>query len=133
MNNGKINVTVWNEYWHEQSEERIRKVYPEGIHAAVAAALNEAGNFNVTTATLDMPEHGLTQEVLDNTDVLFWWGHCKHGDVSDEIVDRVQKRVIEGMGLICLHSAHFSKIFKRCCGVTPREYRRQHEKTASPV
>ena len=60
MNNGKINVTVWNEYWHEQSEERIRKVYPEGIHAAVAAALNEAGNFNVTTATLDMPEHGLT-------------------------------------------------------------------------
>ena len=126
MNNGKINVTVWNEYWHEQSEERIRKVYPEGIHAAVAAALNEAGNFNVTTATLDMPEHGLTQEVLDNTDVLFWWGHCKHGDVSDEIVDRVQKRVIEGMGLICLHSAHFSKIFKRMmatdCSLKWREW-----------
>ena len=126
MNNGKINVTVWNEYWHEQSEERIRKVYPEGIHTAVAAALNEAGNFNVTTATLDMPEHGLTQEVLDNTDVLFWWGHCKHGDVSDEIVDRVQKRVIEGMGLICLHSAHFSKIFKRMmatdCSLKWREW-----------
>ncbi len=126
MSNGKINVTVWNENWHEQTCEEVRKVYPDGIHNAVAEALKEDGIFSVRTATLDMPEHGLTQEVLDQTDVLFWWGHCKHGEVSDEIVDRIQKRIIEGMGLICLHSAHFSKIFKRMmatdCSLKWREW-----------
>ncbi len=113
MNGKKIQVTVWNENWHEQTCEAIRKVYPDGIHGAIKAALDADGAFDVRTATLEMPEHGLTQEVLDNTDVLFWWGHCKHGDVADEIVDRIQKRVNEGMGLICLHSAHMSKIFRR--------------------
>ena len=118
MKDGKINVTVWNENWHEQVSEEIRSVYPDGIHGAIKEALELDGAFNVTTATLDMPEHGLTQEVLDNTDVLFWWGHCKHNDVQDEIVDRVQKRVLEGMGLICLHSAHLSKIFRRMMGTS---------------
>ena len=107
----KINVTVWNENWHERENEFIRSVYPKGIHGAIAEALEADGSFNVRTATLEMPEHGLTQEVLDQTDVLFWWGHCKHGAVADEIVDRIQKRVIEGMGLICLHSAHFPRFF----------------------
>ncbi len=114
----KINVTVWNEYWHEQQSAEIRKIYPEGMHKAIGAGLLKENCFNVNYATLDMPEHGLTEEVLDSTDVLFWWGHCKHGEVKDEIVDRVQKRVLEGMGLICLHSAHFSKIFRRMLGTS---------------
>jgi len=109
----KINVTVWNENWHEQTSEEIRKVYPKGIHGAIKEALDADGSFKVKTATLDMPDQGLPPKVLDKTDVLFWWGHCKHADVPDELVDRIQKRVIEGMGLICLHSAHFSKIFRR--------------------
>jgi trehalose utilization protein len=75
-----------------------------------------AGGIDATTATLDEPEHGLTEKVLDNTDVLIWWGHCAHGEVKDEIVDRVQQRVLAGMGLIVLHSGHFSKIFKRMLG-----------------
>jgi trehalose utilization protein len=79
--------------------------------------LREAG-FDARTATLDEPEHGLTEEVLAETDVLVWWGHKAHGDVVDPIVDRVQKRVLEGMGLIVLHSGHFSKIFKRLMGTT---------------
>lgn len=114
----KIKVTVWNENFHEKTNEFIAGVYPDGIHGAIKEGLDAYGGFEVTCATLEMPEHGLTQEVLDNTDVLFWWGHCKHGEVADEIVDRVQKRVLEGMGLICLHSAHFSKIFRRMLGTT---------------
>ena len=111
-----INVTVWNEYVHERSSERIAKVYPDGIHGAIAQMLGRENRYNITTATLDMPEHGLTQEVLDNTDVLIWWGHCAHSQVSDEVAERVVKRVWDGMGLIVLHSAHFSKIFRRMMG-----------------
>jgi trehalose utilization protein len=108
-------VTVWNEYRHEKRDAEVAAVYPDGIHQAIAKGLAAAG-FAVRTATLDEPEHGLTQEVLDSTDVLIWWGHMAHGDVQDGIVDRVYKRVMAGMGLIVLHSGHFSKIFKRLMG-----------------
>jgi len=114
-----INVTVWNENVHEKKHPLVQEIYPKGIHTALAEGLKKLdgnGNLAIQTATLDMPEHGLTEEVLDNTDVLTWWGHCAHGDVEDRIVDRVQQRVHEGMGLIVLHSGHFSKIFKRLMG-----------------
>ncbi|WP_417899027.1 ThuA domain-containing protein [Bacillus haimaensis] len=112
-----IKVTVWNENRHEQTNEKVREVYPEGIHGAIASFLKE-DNFEVRTATLDEPEHGLTEEVLNSTDVLVWWGHMAHDDVSDEIVTRVKNRVLDGMGLIVLHSGHFSKIFKTLMGTT---------------
>lgn len=113
-----IRVTVWNEYRHEKKNPHIAGIYPEGIHGAIAAALRKAG-YDVGTATLDEPEHGLTDEVLAGTDVLTWWGHMAHGEVKDEIVAKVQKRVVEGgMGLIVLHSGHFSKIFKSLMGTT---------------
>jgi trehalose utilization protein len=110
-------VTVWNEYRHEKTSEPIAKIYPEGIHGTIAAALREHG-LEARTATLDEPEHGLTDAVLSETDVLVWWGHMAHGDVADEIVDRVHRRVLDGMGLIVLHSGHFSKIFRRLMGTT---------------
>ncbi len=112
----KIRVTVWNEGRHEKTSPEIARVYPQGIHGAIASALRAQPGFEVRTATLDEPEHGLTQDVLANTDVLTWWGHMAHGDVKDEIVDRVQQRVLGGMGLIILHSGHFSKIFRRLMG-----------------
>lgn len=113
-----IRVTVWNEYRHEKKSLEIAEVYPDGIHNAIAEGLRQHGLTNVGTATLDEPEHGLTQDVLDNTDVLIWWGHMAHGDVQDAIVDRVQARVLAGMGLVVLHSGHFSKIFKKLMGTT---------------
>ena len=114
----QINVTVWSEYRHEKRNPKVAEIYPEGIHGAIAAGLREQPGFNVRTATLDEPEHGLTEEVLASTNVLTWWGHMAHGEVSDEVVDRVQKRVLDGMGLIVLHSGHFSKIFTRLMGTT---------------
>jgi trehalose utilization protein len=112
-----LNVTVWNEFRHEKKNEKVIAIYPDGIHNAIATPLKAAG-FNVTTATLDEPEHGLTNAVLEKTDVLFWWGHMAHDEVSDEIVERVKARVLQGMGLVVLHSGHFSKIFKTLMGTT---------------
>lgn len=111
-----MNVTVWNENRHEQQNPVVREIYPKGIHGAIASFLEDV--FNVRTATLDEPEHGLTQDVLDGTDVLIWWGHLAHGEVSDEVVERVKQRVLDGMGLIVLHSGHFSKIFKTLMGTS---------------
>ena len=110
-------VTIWNEYRHEKNDEHVAEIYPEGMHAVLAAALTGAG-FEVSTATLDEPEHGLPDGVLDNTDVLLWWGHMAHDMVSDETVEKVHERVLGGMGLIVLHSGHFSKIFKKLMGTS---------------
>ena len=126
-----IRVTVWNEFRHEKRDADVQAVYPQGMHAAIAEGLIAAG-CNVRTATLDEPEHGLTEDVLAETDVLTWWGHMAHGEVKDEIVDRVQQRVLRGMGLIVLHSGHFSKIFKRLMGTTcDLKWREAGEKSAS--
>ena len=119
---GTINVTVWNEFRHEQTNKQVQAVYPDGIHEAIASHLRSRPGLTVRTATLDEPEHGLTEEVLATTDVMTWWGHMAHDDVSDETVDRVHERVLEGMGLIVLHSGHFSKIFRRLMGTTANLY-----------
>ncbi len=111
-----IRAVVWNEFLHERHDAEVRAIYPDGIHATIARALAVDGGISAATATLDQPEHGLSQGLLDATDVLLWWGHRAHGDVSDDIVRRVQQRVAEGMGLIVLHSGHFSKIFKTLMG-----------------
>ena len=112
-----VRVTVWNEYRHERNDEEAAKTYPEGIHGALAKVLRDSG-FEVGIVTLDEPEHGLTEEALDATDVLLWWGHIAHDEVADEVVERVHKRVLGGMGLIVLHSGHFSKIFKKLMGTS---------------
>ncbi|MBU8880155.1 ThuA domain-containing protein [Bacillus sp. FJAT-29790] len=112
-----LRVTVWNENRHEQKDPKVREVYPEGIHGTIAAFLKEE-QFNVKTATLDEADHGLSDGVLDETEVLIWWGHLAHDEVKDEIVDKVKQRVLEGMGLIVLHSGHFSKIFKTLMGTS---------------
>ncbi len=114
----KIKVTVWNEFKHELINPKIKKIYPKGMHTVIAAALNKDKGITAKTATLVEPEHGLTEEVLKNTDVLIWWGHMAHGEVKDEIVERVHKHVLQGMGLIVLHSGHFSKIFKKLMGTS---------------
>ena len=109
-----IAVTVWNENRHEQNPEHpASKIYPRGIHGAIADYLREQPGLEARIAALDEPEHGLTQDVLDSTDVLVWWGHVAHGEVTDEVVARVHWRVLDGMGLIVLHSASMSKIFQR--------------------
>lgn len=111
-----IRTTIFNEYLHELTDERVRRIYPQGIHTVLTSFLGQEEDIEARTATLQEFEHGLTAEVLQNTDVLLWWGHMAHKDVADEVVERVYNRVLEGMGLLVLHSGHHSKIFKRLMG-----------------
>jgi trehalose utilization protein len=111
-----IRTIVWNENVHEQTNKVVAGVYPKGMHGCIADALNTNAGISATTATLQEPDHGLSAERLAETDVLLWWGHAAHGDVADAVVERVAEHVWAGMGLILLHSAHFSKIFKRLMG-----------------
>ncbi|MBB5220954.1 trehalose utilization protein [Amaricoccus macauensis] len=111
-----IRTIVWNEFVHEQENDLVRSIYPEGIHATIAEALAKDRGIVASTAVMPEEEHGLTAERLAETDVLIWWGHKAHGRVDDAVVERVVQRVWEGMGLIVLHSGHFSKPFKRLMG-----------------
>lgn len=113
-----IRVVVWNEFRHERKSDAVREIYPVGIHETIAAFLRQDAQLAVSTATLDEPQHGLSEARLAETDVLVWWSHLAHGDVSDAVVDSVVRRVHEGMGLVVLHSGHFSKPFKRLMGTT---------------
>jgi trehalose utilization protein len=111
-----IRVTVWGEFRHEKTNPKVAAIYPAGMHEAIAAHLRKSEGFRVSTATLDEPEHGLSEERVGNTDVMIWWGHLAHPEVADAVVDRVHQRVLAGMGLIVLHSGHFSKLFKKLMG-----------------
>lgn len=113
-----LRVVVWGENVHEQKSEQVRSVYPRGMHNSIADALKLDPTLAPGTATLQEVDHGLPESRLSETDVLVWWGHLAHNQVRDEVVDRVQKRVLEGMGLVVLHSGHYSKIFKRLLGTT---------------
>lgn len=113
-----VKVTVWNEGIHEKTSSEVAAIYPDGIHGCIKTFLESQDDFRVKTATLKQKQCGLSQQVLDNTDVLIWWGHMAHGMVSDKVVERVYQRVLGGMGLIVLHSGHHSKIFKKLMGTT---------------
>lgn len=121
MSNTRVQrVTIWNEFIHERTKPEVRELYPDGIHATIKHALLETlgERFEIGCASLHEPEHGLTDEVLESTDVMLWWGHAAHDQVDDAIVAKVHKRVLAGMGLIVLHSGHASKIFQRLMGTT---------------
>lgn len=126
-----IRVTVWGENIHEQRDAPVRAIYPDGMHEAIAAGIREhlGGSAVVRTATLDQPEHGLTDEVLAETDVLTWWGHAGHHLVDDAVVKKVHDRVLAGMGFVVLHSGHWSKPFVKLMGTTCNlRYREANER-----
>lgn len=113
-----LRVTIWNEFVHERKNSEVARIYPQGLHRTLADALGRNQGGKVRTATLDEPEQGLPKEILDSTDVLLWWGHAAHDEVKHDLVTRIQQRVIAGMGLIVLHSGHWSKVFKRLMGTS---------------
>jgi len=113
-----IRVTVWNEFIHERQNAAVQAIYPKGIHEAIAAGLRQHPGFEVRTRTLSDVQQGLGSDTLESSDVLIYWGHAAHDQVLDETVERVQKRVLDGMGLVVLHSGHWSKLFKRLMGTS---------------
>ncbi|WP_232665664.1 ThuA domain-containing protein [Pseudonocardia sp. TRM90224] len=126
-----IRVTVWGENRHEKTDPPVAARYPDGMHAAIASGIRShlGQGAVVRTATLDEPEHGLTEDMLAATDVLTWWGHIAHDDVDDAVVERVHRHVLSGMGLLVLHSGHFSKIFIKLMGTTcSLQWRNEHDR-----
>jgi trehalose utilization protein len=111
-------VTVWNEGRHEKKNATVAEIYPNGMHEAIASHLRKDSSLQVRTGVLDDKEHGLTEDVVNSTDVFVWWGHLAHNEVDDKIVERVQQRVLKGAGIVVLHSGHFSKIFKKLMGTS---------------
>ena len=114
----KIRVTIWNEFRHEKTNPKAAEIYPRGIHEAIAAHLRTDPRLHISTATLDEPEQGLSEEVVRQTDVMLWWGHLAHDELSNLIVERVYQRVLAGMGLVVLHSGHFSRVFRKLMGTS---------------
>lgn len=115
----QINVVIWNEFRHEKGDPAVAQIYPDGIHAFIRDFLKEDDNLNITLAALDDPDQGISDELLNKTDVLFWWGHMAHGEVDDKLVEKIRNRVYAGkMGLIVLHSGHHSKVFRSIVGAT---------------
>ena len=115
----KLNVVIWNEFRHEKRYDHVKAIYPNGMHATIKEFLEKQDDIEVTLAALDDPDQGITDELLEKTDVLLWWGHVAHNEVNDELVAKIQKRVYLGkMGFIALHSAHHSKPFKAIVGTS---------------
>lgn len=123
-----IRVTVWNEYVHEREYPAIGAVYPEGIHGCLRRFLGRENDIAVTCVTLDMPHQGVTRELLAETDVLIWWSHARQEEITDETVRLVREAVHAGMGLIALHSAHFSRIMRDLLGTTMTLHWRHHDR-----
>src|SRR5699024_8216095 len=118
-----LRIAVFGENRHEKLDASVQAIYPDGMHTVIAEALRrllaaDGVDAEVRIALLDDIEESLSEEALAETDVLTWWGHMAHGDVPDEVSERVVRRVHEGMGLIPLHSAHYSKPFKALMGTT---------------
>jgi trehalose utilization protein len=113
----KINVTVYNENIHETEMESVRAIYPRGIHSVIAEFLQKDSSIaKIRCATLADHRETLTGDVLDDTDVMVWWGHVGHDKVDDGVVNAVVKRVLDGMGFIVLHSGHASRPFQQLLG-----------------
>ncbi len=113
-----ISLLVWNEGRHEKQNRKVAEIYPQGMHGAIGGHLSKSADLVVATATLDDHEQGCGERILNTTDVLVWWGHMAHDEVADAAVERIHKRVLAGMGLVVLHSGHFSKIFRRLMGTS---------------
>ena len=128
-----IKVTVWHEFFQENvwKQESILEHYPDGMHKYIESFLKD--DYDVKTVTQyntdgELNENaGITRELLDDTDVMIWWGHCKHGEVPDEAVKMVADAVRRGMGIIFLHSAHHSKPFKALMGTSCNLHWRESE------
>jgi trehalose utilization protein len=122
----KRKVVVWSE-GTANVDEGSKKIYPQDINTAIAEGLKplEAQGWEIVKASLNDPNQGLSDDLLNSTDVLIWWGHKKHGEVKDALVDKIDERVRAGkMGFIGTHSCHFAKPFKKLMGTACswREY-----------
>ena len=126
----KLRVTVWSEVIDPVLEPRAVTYYPDDINVYLAEFLSIEHDFEVRTANLRQKENGLSQEILNDTDVLVWWSHLYDDQVSDETAQRVAETVLNGMGILFLHASLGSKPAKILLGTNSNtgKYREIGEK-----
>ena len=113
-----MNVTIFNEYHPDAREGKARKIYAEGIHKALADIFAADKEINIRIATQEMPDNGLSNDILNATDVIVWWSRGWADGLLDSVAGKVAERILEGMGAVFLHSARYSKPFKKLMGTT---------------
>ncbi len=102
-----VRVLVWDERQKEQ-----KQVYANFLGNEIANHLRSRQGFTVQSVGLDDPQQGLPDEVLDQAQVLIWWGHVRHTEIKPEKGRQIVERVKAGkLALIALHSAHWSTPF----------------------
>ncbi len=105
---GPIRVVVWDERQPKQKE-----AYDNFLGNEVAAYLKTQPGIEVKSVCIDDPEQGVSNDVLDNADVLIWWGHVRHAEIKPETAKKIVARIKDGkLSLIALHSAHYAMPFK---------------------
>lgn len=87
------------EKYHAKGSKAIKEAYPLGLGGTLKDYISQMDDVSVTLVTLDMPEFGLPDELLEKTDVLVWWAHVGHDAVPDELAHKIQERVLRGMDL----------------------------------
>ncbi len=110
-------VLIYHEH-HEIIVTASKDCYPEGIHETLKRFLADDEIQIKTVITKDAET--ITEDLLAETDVMIWWAHAYHNLVSDEVAARVHRAVLDGMGIIFLHSAHFAKPFRMLMGTSCR-------------
>lgn len=113
----EIHVLIWDEQQTEQQE-----VYPNFLGNQLAKHLRKQEHLSVVVVTPDDPQQGLSDENLDQADVLIWWGHRRHKEITPETGQKIVARIQSGdLQMIALHSAHFATPFMEAMAARTRQ------------
>lgn len=112
-----VRVVVWDEQQPKQ-----RGAYPNFLGNQIASYLKKQPGLSVKSVRMNDPEQGLSSEVLDNCDVLIWWGHRRQQEITPETGQALVERIRAGqLSLIALHSAHWSTPFMEAMNARSRD------------
>jgi len=102
-----VKVVVWDEQQPAQ-----KQAYSSFLGNSVAEHLGAQPGISVRSVNINDPGQGLAGGVLDDCQVLIWWGHVRHAEISAETGRSIVERIKDGkLSLVALHSAHWSTPF----------------------
>ena len=125
--NEKIRVLIWDEQQPKQ-----KQAYDHYIGATLAKHLEKSNKFEIISTHIDAPQHGIDVATLDATDVIIWWGHVRHSEISISETKPIIDRIKDGkLSFIALHSAHWATPFMEAMNEKTREITEKKFQVAS--
>jgi trehalose utilization protein len=123
-----VHVLVWDERQPRQAE-----AYDNFLGNEIATRLSAStDDLEFRSVALDDAEQGLSAGNLEWADVVVWWGHARHSDVTEEnaklVVDYIRRGEFD---LIALHSAHWARPFVEAMNWRSIEDGRKHFERAA--